>query len=626
MAIQQILQSLYGVYSPTGMYSFEFINRREKKSIVEIFMMLPPETVSVTELQRASLTPTITGGFISDFGNEFKDITISGSQNFFYVGLPANPVSIVPPENSLDVLDGYTEFLKLRYMLIRYRDYTMTKNSKVKGPNFGNASQDLAKVEGFKNWVKSQVEEKKKGSLADAVDVIWHNYDDDDHFLIKIEQFSYSRDRRDPFSVTYTITAKAYGIWDAGLITLSAPQKKELPKEWLNDLVQKMKYVHPETIPDKTDSTAEISLHCQGELKIFQNEKIVQADNNIRTMRSSIYTANDDIQAGIVSIRRSLGIIDINLLAEINSLKGEFINTVIPSHLLEDFYAGIYTLQNFTDLDSMSYFGGLLDLEGIVYGLGAAKKIAEDSIERPVSTGYTQTELPDYLDTLSEDEFVDQGSLMPVSDFMQNFLYYTVTQSDTLQNLAIKFYGDYSKWIDIAEVNAIKDNDLLNGSYVGKKIRVPVSGDNFYQFDNNLVYEHSMSVSNVSLEKYFFGSDIKVDNGKMSFDGSGELQLVHGIKCASQNILRRFIVKKGNLTPLSSDFGLSEFDNNTPFFIKLDKILSDIESQAEADPRVYCATIDRSNIRINGDSVYVPVCLELKCDFSAVEIVGVSIE
>lgn len=210
MSVAELLLALHGHYEPTGVYSFEFKQKGDGKKITEIFLILPPESVKFTEPQRSMLMPTLTGGYYVDYGNEFKEISISGSSHFYYAGSSRNPSKEYGRTLSLgleEYIDGYSEFLKLRFMLSRYRDYTLTKNGKLKTSEFGG--KELASTKALKNFVNKQIE-SGKGALADQIDVIFHDYDYDDHWYVRINSLSMSRSKDDPWTVTYNLSMQGY--------------------------------------------------------------------------------------------------------------------------------------------------------------------------------------------------------------------------------------------------------------------------------------------------------------------------------------------------------------------------------------------------------------------------------
>jgi hypothetical protein len=212
MAVGELLVALNGYYEATGLYSFEF-RRASGSQIAEIFFLLPPKSVSVGEPQKSDMIETLTGGYICDYGNAFKNISVAGESHFFYKGNTKFPAKIYPNTNEVrpnDFSDGFSEFLKLRFIVSRYRDYTMSKDGKLgRLPNF--YGQTKQQVDALRKFVNSSVEDGT-GALADRVRVIWHDYDYDDHFYVKIDNLDIKRGDDDVWSINYVITMRAYQI------------------------------------------------------------------------------------------------------------------------------------------------------------------------------------------------------------------------------------------------------------------------------------------------------------------------------------------------------------------------------------------------------------------------------
>lgn len=228
MPVATILKALAGNYSATGLYSFEFRDRNNL-TITEIVLLLPPEQVDVSEPRRSTLTPTLKGGYIADFGNEFKSYVVKGSCHFFYAGTTARPGLQAGRSGSTpeDFIDGYDEFVKLRFMLSRYRDYTLTERDRFRGPLF--LKQELAAVELLRQRIALNTG-IGRGALADQIEVVWHDYDADDHYFVHINEFSTSQSKADPWTIQWTCTMQGYRTDTnrfsqkfAGAVTKKAP-------------------------------------------------------------------------------------------------------------------------------------------------------------------------------------------------------------------------------------------------------------------------------------------------------------------------------------------------------------------------------------------------------------------
>jgi len=283
MAVADILKALHGFYTPTGMYSFEF-KQTNGKPICEIFFILPPGSVTVTESPRSELIPTLTGGYLADFGNDFKDIQIQGETHFYYAGSTRNPAKEYGSTDNVNVedfVDGYSEFIKLRFMISRYRDYTMTKNGKLSNaPSFNLKS--LAQTRALKNFVTNQLR-NKESALSDKIEMIWHDYDYDDHYKCKVESLSMPRDKSDPWTVQYNIILKGYEVdTKASIISKYSKTVKKSVAQLMQDVSNISGVVHEQTIPSS------ITVNNGSEVLIINNQAVSQIDNSNQTISTGV--------------------------------------------------------------------------------------------------------------------------------------------------------------------------------------------------------------------------------------------------------------------------------------------------------------------------------------------------
>ena len=132
MNLPSLIQEIYGITTFTGLYSFEFVDEN-RRTITEIFFMIPPKSKTMEEPTRSSTVPTLGANYNNDAGNGTKRVTLSGELFMPYRGSSENPIatwSDTLPNTS----SGLEEFLALRWYIIRYRDYTMTRSGKRTDP------------------------------------------------------------------------------------------------------------------------------------------------------------------------------------------------------------------------------------------------------------------------------------------------------------------------------------------------------------------------------------------------------------------------------------------------------------------------------------------------------------
>jgi hypothetical protein len=187
------------------------------------------------------------GGHIGDAGNDFKTISITGELYEYGVVNPDNPLGVFfrpSPRNST----GLEEFFKLRYMLMRYRDYTMTRKGKLLAPNFNTPA--TRSVNALQKYVSKQIE-NQLGALADEIRTVWHCEDKGDHFFVKISEFSYDVSADKQFTIIFNATLEAYEVDNLYSGKVNTGKIKERPVEALGRVTDQMKFVGQDSLPDQ---------------------------------------------------------------------------------------------------------------------------------------------------------------------------------------------------------------------------------------------------------------------------------------------------------------------------------------------------------------------------------------
>lgn len=603
--VNQIIQALYGVaYTPTGMYSFEFFDKRGDQ-ITEIFFFLPPETVSVSESQRAELIPTLRGGYYCDFGNEFKDISIQGSCHFFYATGRQN---------------GFNEFLKLRFMVSRYRDYTMTDDYRLIAENFG--SEGNYDTDALKSWV-----EEHRHAIAEDIDVVFHDYDYGEHYYVKVDRLRIDRDKSDPFTVRYDIALKAYMVFRRDPNPTTPDVKRTTPQK-IFDINAIMNTVHSWTLPIEIPSySLDLSVLAMPTYtmptdpiaEVIQDQMLNDLNEHIRDLRELFAQASGAIQTGTVEVGRAMqtenGFIDDQMKTAITEMLDALELKYIPSTEMEDFLNGDIVLQDFAPFDVLEYYGETLTLQLISYGMTAAMALLPESSQVPVAPTEEQIS-GSFVDVLSDDEFVDQSATTPVVTSEGSYRYHTVVAGETLMSISQKYYGTAMAWTFIAQANKIYQNDLIDSDLIGTVLKIPVlEKDVLTRAANNHVYEPKIGSTYETFIRYLLGSDIDMEAGKIAVDASGDLRLTGPVDGLVSNLLDRINNIRGSLNPLHPGWGMTGFNvtggSGIPYVVQIDRIIRDLEEQLKNDPRVKAASVDLSKLRIDGDALYVDVKIKV---------------
>ena len=250
MSLPELTMGIFNEYTPSGAFSIEFRDNSNNK-IVESFFARPPTTYSVTEKQRSVLQKTLYGGFIGDNGNDFINFSVSGSLWFHALMSESNPLSLSPDET---FHDGLSEFFKLRFMVMRYRSYTMTKNSNLVTPSFSRRGLESALA--LKSAVNSRLD-SSLGALSDQIKVVWHSYDYDDHYLARVDSFGYDIDaNKDVFTVNYKIDFEAYSVDTLNSGNVQTGIIRNTPEEEIESIDAQLRTIGLDTLPSDISGVA----------------------------------------------------------------------------------------------------------------------------------------------------------------------------------------------------------------------------------------------------------------------------------------------------------------------------------------------------------------------------------
>lgn len=344
----------------------------------------------------------------------------------------------------------------------------------------------------------------------------------------------------------------------------------------------------------------------------IQATDIQQLHEQIINLRSEFATATSKVQTGSFSVRKVMGDISTRLQDAIRETITKIEATLVPKDQFADFEIGVRTLNEFADFDSLQYYNGLNQLKTYLRGIDAAMIEVQDASVR--SYGPQITSEDGVIDILTEEEFIDQGFLTPVVEQQPAHSFYVVKQGDSLRSIALSELDDPVRWPEIAAANDISDSDLLDGLWVGRTIKVPldVSISNS-QAEDNLVYETYYATNQEELNRFFFGRDIALKDGRFVLTSSGKLAVTEGMENVQNALQERFRERRGELNPMHPFYGLFPMEDpgRMPLVIFLDKLLSDMESQATADPRVIAAFVDRARLKREGDVLRVAIRIEL---------------
>jgi hypothetical protein len=576
MNLPTLIKNIYGTIALTGLYSFEFVDTN-RKTIVEIFFMLPPSSSSIEEGTRSSTIPTLGSNYNLDAGNSTKTMTLSGNLWFPFIGSPENPVAPFPDKFE-NTIDGLNEYFKIRWMLIRYRDSTMTKDSRITIPT------GLLNVSSEINVLFAAVSRRlssKVGALYDEIKLIVHDYDFDNHYYCRVDKFSSSQDAADHLSINYTINLELYerDNLSSGVITRSEKRTLNEEIEIITNNISDIGY--SETFEEVQD-------------EISADSDLYTAATAVNQDVQNIIAENISIQSGKITPFEELPTILTRIIENATVAKNAFLNSFVPSDQLNDFNNGDITLDDLVSTDLLNFYNSQQKIEIFSNGMeGILNSIPRENEIRYYATA------DDY--TLTTEQFDEEETQTIIND--STFIYYVIKQGDTLRGIAQQIYRDSEQYIKIVQANNISENDIIDNNLIGSILKIPVEISSISRGQDNLVYEGTIDPSDINI--FLHGRDLFLQNGKMIISTTGDLDTISGSENTLQNINARLKGQKGALNTFNPDWGLiSPDDSNTPFLVKIDRYLTDVQNQMLSDPRVESVKIKLDTLRFEGEAIY----------------------
>jgi len=570
MNLPTLFKQIYGTFEFSGLYSFEFVDK-DRETITEIFLFAPPKSKNNTEGTRSSITATAGSNFLLDAGNSIKPFTLSGELWFIKEESPDNPVAPNPEifENTIDGLNG---FLALRWMLVRYRDYTMTRNAEVSIPSSltGLSSQIKTLYKKVSKLVK-----EKTGALYDEIKVIFHDYDMDDHFYCRVANLSATQTDSKLYAIDYSIELECY---EPDLRQKStSPEIKKTTNERLDLTNTQLQEIN---FSDRLDSV-------QGE--ISSNTDFLSECLAISDTIDEINEENTSIQSGQTTFTGPIVDLTQTLLTSTNSALDSLVQTFLTEFQVNSYQSGDLTLDEILSFDLLFFYNALQKVKLQAQGLNG---ILRSSINQGETQYYQNAD--DYR--LTTEQFEDDSNRVENNTF---FTYYTVVDGDTARSVAQKTLQDSEKFIDILRINNISDNDFTDGNLIGQNIKIPATLETLSRGADNFVFE----AETTDPIKFLYGTDLAVDENKnLLLSATGDLRGQTGLENAFQNVENRIQNEKGTLNVLRPNFGVSPLNNsNAPVLVNINKYINDFIYQIQSEPRVESVDLKTDKIDWSGE-------------------------
>jgi hypothetical protein len=562
----------------TGLYSFEFVDEN-RNTITEIFFMIPPKTKSVDEPSRSSTIPTLGSNYTLDAGNGIKSITLSGDLYFPYVGSPKNPVARFNTDLP-DAIDGKAEFFKLRWMLSRYRDYTMKKSGKIVDPGWIKSASPG--IDALYRRVSKNLS-KQIGALYDKIEMIFHDYDMDDHWYCRVSNFSSSQSDAKHLAISYAINLDCY---EPNSKAVQSTNIKKTTNEMINTVIQLL------------DDLGYGDRYGVIQPQIGYNVEFVSALVAIGNTIDLVIAENELIQSGKSTANTILPTYNETLLNSTVQALDDYITFFIPAEMLDDYYDNEMTIDEIMDIDLVSFYNTLQKV-----------KLYSQNIQGVLNTIIQQESIrfSENADNyrITEEQFDSDDSYKVEND--TSFYYYTVMGGDTARVIALRELQDRDKFVKILQVNDITENDFIDGTLVGSTIKIPILSKTVSAGDDNMVYETNVD----DIENFYHGKDIALGvNSEILISATGDILDKRGIANTIDNIENRLTSPKGSLNIFNPNWGVTSIGSgNAPMLVRLERYLNSVNEQIQSDPRIEAAKMDYSNINFTGERITVPVKL-----------------
>lgn len=593
-----LLNKLFS-YSPSGAFSFQFFRRNELngKSVLgarltkEIYFLLAPEEYTMSEGYKVSVTKTIDGAWIDDFGNDFKKISLSGSLFSFYFGSPNTRTSggviadVVASGKKIAEtftgIAGIDEFFRLRWVLSRMRE---TTDYSQEDADILKRFPDLAGIKAFKNdLAKENIEKLTYKDYG----IVYRDYDDNNQFEVIIDDFQFSRSKEDPFTVNYKLEMTATRQYASLSKTFGRLGKgiKETFKQTVSNFVDAVDVAY-----DIIDEIVTIPISFVTTVNSIKNQTLVVRDHAVQMARG----IKNDWQTFVADAK---GLEESTIIA-IEELVNSTTQILITD--LENDNADL-------DDNTMIIYNALLNIKTqmiTAQGLGvySSNSVSENLL---------------FLDNAQVDdsEFSVESTDSDSNNIVEaNLLHYTIKQGDNLLSLSNDFYNDITKSHVIGQMNNLVNSDFDDDTLVGVVIKIPYTnkGRTNSGTDNNLVYSRITDRSTPKeRQTQTLGVDIKLpsDRGIIA-DSVGDIAIIYGEQTYNANVNDRLKFGQGSLSELHPYWGSIIDVGEVPTEFQLITILREIETQASNDPRTVYAYIKQEGLSIEKDTLKVQLVLK----------------
>ncbi len=389
---------------------FEVVNTKTKQIVNSFTLILPPQSYTIREKQRVSITKTFGNAFIDDYGPDNIEITIkgiSGTAHVFPTYRPKGPAG--------SVYDTTAAVKSDRALVAQYQ-----------GVNVGGEGYT---GKGAFYTFRNDIMRYKDG--ADFENMELHVYDlaDEQSYKCVLLEFAVDRTKDQPFWYPFTISLFVY----AKLDSKAAARPKPIVIS-----------ADPILALDKIEENIRAI-----QVLYQQYQTVIGAIAKVKTETTNVRTKINNFTSRVRNVLES-PLVSVKYLYDTLIATGGIVYDIYnQGRMLIENYAGAKELIEDSIRSALRIYGF-----SISEGTQTSKELyVEQDAGLDIDADSVVTK------AVAEDTFLYDGLAS-----------YTVKGDETLQSIALEALGDSSLWVYIAEINNIGGNDEISS---GDQIYIP---------------------------------------------------------------------------------------------------------------------------------------------------------
>ena len=508
--------------------------------VMDVHLPYPPERETRNYPQRSVVTPTVGGSAKWDFGMDNPKITLegnTGAPNRLYVtnalaqffeetadGTPGG-------NNNISVLNGSEIYDFLKNNLARWRERAGINDNLEKSNQFVMTLEDRYNNE---------------------------------RYTVNMGQIDFTREKERALWFKYRIPFTVLGIQTSGQ---SIEVKKK--ENRLNSFVRKI------------NKAADFLEGAGDDSKQFISRNLSGAKGFLNSVNNIFVSTNSIVSAVRQSARDAASPADFFLKVGRSALSLVRNANTETKQVIEDYKELADDFKDFFYIELRNVQFNLEQMEYVYRKIPKETDVEIPDISQGEGTGMGSQKSPAPFEI---EETTDRITVRTQN--LSQAILYTVKQSDTLEGIAFRFYGDINKWFDIAQVNKVSKTDLKPGTVLTlPDLNTSLSGIDVVTADR--------------LDR--LGADIDARGGDFNITPGGDFGVIRGRINTIESIARRITTAKGIIFR-HPEYGLEPDLKGLPSVVAFSIISSRIEDEVRQDPRVISAVIldlalDRSKIQ-----------------------------